>query len=547
MVQDPSAESLKRIEALAGYAGAALRARLMQADMQIQIDRLKTTSRDLQQLRPLLRETQQRLEKLIQHLPQGIVMLDTAFHVVMVNPLGQDYLAVLADIGVGERLAALGVYPIELLLLMPEEGHHHEVESQETAPRAFEVEVHALESQGEAGGWLLVLNDVTEKRQVRQQLQQKEHLANVGQGVAGMAHDFNNLLSGTISLARSLEVLDGMPAVARDRLARIVELGQHGSSLVRQMIDVTPAPTNIAQPLNVDVFLSETCELLKHVIPKQIYFFLASDAGQHVARIDAVPLQQALMNLVANAVDAMPQGGKLRLGLSRATCLAGEPTPCPDMPPGEWVVLTVSDTGSGIPADALPHVFESFFTTKPPGKGTGLGLSQVHSIVKQHQGYMNIESEEGEGTSVLIYLPAVHDRTAVVGADREEDLPQGQGEVVLLVDDEIIVREGSKALLEYLGYQVLTADNGQHALDVYRSHQDEIALVLTDMVMPEIDGVRLFHQLRQLNPEVLSVLMTGYPLGEERQQLLQQGIVDWIQKPLDLAVLAQTVHRILTP
>ncbi len=253
------------------------------------------------------------------------------------------------------------------------------------------------------------------------------------------------------------------------------------------------------------------------------------------------------MNLVANAVDAMPHGGKLRFGLSRMTCPAGEPTPCPDMPPGEWVVLTVTDTGSGIPADVLSHVFDPFFTTKVPGKGTGLGLSQVHDTVKQHQGYMRIESQEGEDTTVFIYLPAVQDDTAAARAAAEAELPKGQGEVILLVDDEIIVREGSKALLEYLGYQVLTADNGQHALEVYRAHQHEIALVLTDMVMPGIDGVKLFHQLRELNPEVLSVMMTGYPLGEERQQLLQQGIVDWVQKPLDLDLLAHTIHRILAP
>ena len=518
--EKPGTHHVQQIETLAGYVGAALHGTLIHADMRAQIDLLNTVSRqtslELQHLRPLLHETQQRLENLVQHLPEGVIMLDTAFFIVMANPLGHDYLAVLSNTGVGERLTALGVYPIELLLLTPEEGHHHEVESDEVSPRVFEVEVNALQSVTEASGWLLVLHDVTEKRQVRQQLQQKEHLANMGQGVAGVAHDFNNLLSGTISLARSLEVLDGMPSVARDRLARIVELGKHGSNLVRQMIDVTPAPTTMAQPLNVNAFLSETCEMLKPVIPKRVYFFLASDAGEHVARIDAEPLQQALMNLAVNAVDAMPQGGKLRLGLSHTICLAGETPPCAGMPPGEWVVLTLTDTGSGIPADALPHVLNPFFTTKPPGKGTGLGLSQVHGIIKQHQGYMQIESGEGEGTTIFIYLPSVADDMAVLRAEMEEDLLKGQGEVVLLVDDEIIVREGSKALLEYLGYHVLTADNGQHALEVYQAHQDDIALVLTDMVMPGIDGVKLFHLLRQLNPDVISVIMTGYPLGEER-------------------------------
>ncbi len=181
-----SACHVKRIEALAGYAGAALHTSLAQADMQVQMDLLHTvshqTSLELKHLRPLLREAQQRLENLVQHLPEGVIMLDASFRVVMANPLGEDYLAVLSGVGVGvgDRLAVLGVYPIELLLLAPEDGHYHEIESQETSPRAFEVEVHALQSEAEASGWLLVLHEVTEKRQVRQQLQQKEHLANMG-------------------------------------------------------------------------------------------------------------------------------------------------------------------------------------------------------------------------------------------------------------------------------------------------------------------------------------------------------------------------------
>ncbi len=268
------------IESLAVYAGAAIHTSVIYADMRAEVHRLHTvtnqTALELQELRPVLRDTQQRLENLIQHLPEGVLMLDTDFRIVMANPLGRDYLTVLSDTGVGERLVTLGIYPIEFLLLTPDEGHHHEVESQD---RAFEVEVKALQSGAQARGWLLVFNEVTEKRQARQHMQQKEHLANVGQGVAGMAHDFNNLLSGTISLARSLEVLEGMPPVARDRLARIVELGKHGSNLVRQMIDVTPAPTNTSQPLNLNAFLSETCEMLKHVIPNQVYFFLGGDAG----------------------------------------------------------------------------------------------------------------------------------------------------------------------------------------------------------------------------------------------------------------------------
>ncbi len=263
-------------------------------------------------------------------------------------------------------------------------------------------------------------------------------------------------------------------------------------------------------------------------------------------RADAELLRQALMNLVLNAVDAMPNGGKLQLGLSHLTCRPGEPTPCSGMPAGDWAVLTVADTGVGIPAEALSHVFESFFTTKPPEKGTGLGLAQVQDIIKQHQGYVQLESREGAGTTVSIYLPVEAANMAESRSTMEEDLLRGGGEVILLVDDEDIVREGSQALLEYLGYRVLTAENGRHALEVYHAHQHEIEFVLTDIVMPEIDGVQLFHRLRELNPDVRIVMMTGYPLGNERRELLEQGMVDWVQKPLDLALLAETVHRGLT-
>lgn len=439
-------------------------------------------------------------------------------------------------------------------MIAPEEGRRYEVESLAAPSRVFEVEVNVLQTGPEADGWLLVLHEVSEKRQVRQHMQQQEHLENIGQLVAGMAHDFNSLLSGTIGMARSLEVLDGMPPVAQERLARIVELGKQGSSLVRQMLDFSPAPIDALQPLDLNVFLTETGERLKHVIPKNVYFSFAeaigaagSDAGgEHVVRADAEHLRQALMNLVLNAVDAMPNGGKLELGLSRLTCLPGEPTPCSGMPAGEWVALTVSDTGIGIPKEALSHVFESFFTTKPPEKGTGLGLAQVQEIVKQHEGYVRLESREEAGTTVFIYLPVQADSTAGTQTTVEDALPWGHGEVILLVDDEAIVREGSQALLEYLGYRVLTAGNGQHALEVYQAHRHEIALVLTDIVMPVIDGVELFHQLRVLSPEVHIVMMTGYPLGDKRRQLLEQGMVEWVQKPLDLALLAETMRRDLT-
>ncbi len=546
---------LKRIESLALHASEAISTSLIHAEMRAHTRLLYTissqTSLSLQQFRIRLRDNQNRLESLVQHFPDGVLMLGTDYRVVMANPAGRDYLTILTDTSVGQPLSALGSFPIEFLLIAPEEGRRYEVESLAGPSRVFEIEVNVLQTGREADGWLLVLHDVSEKRQVRQHMEQQEHLTDIGQLVAGVAHDFNSLLHGTVGMAQSLEVLDGMPPVAQERLARIVELGKQGSNLVRQMLDFSPAPVNALGSLDLNAFITETGVMLKYVIPKNVYFSFAEaagsgGAGDRVVRANAEHLRQALMNLVLNAVDAMPNGGKLELGLSRLTWLPGEPTPYSGMPDGEWMVITVSDTGIGIPAEALSHVFESFFTTKSPEKGTGLGLAQVHGIVKQHDGYVQIESQEGAGTMVSIYLPVETDRTAGAQSNMEDALPRGHGEVILLVDDEVIVREGSQALLEYLGYRVLTAENGRYALEAYQAHQHEVDLVLTDMVMPEIDGVELFYRLRALNPEIRIVMMTGYPLGDKRRQLLEQGMVEWVQKPLDLALLAEIMRQGLT-
>jgi CheY-like chemotaxis protein len=215
------------------------------------------------------------------------------------------------------------------------------------------------------------------------------------------------------------------------------------------------------------------------------------------------------------------------------------------MPAGNWVVLAVSDTGLGMPPEVVPHIFEPFFTTKEPGKGTGLGLAQVYGIVKQHEGYISAESQEGQGTPITIYLPVLSGRQGSPSADASGEIPRGYGETVLLVEDEPVVLEVCSDILQELGYRVLTATNGQQALEVCAAHKDEIVLALVDMVMPVMGGVQLFQALRELHPAVKAVMTTGYSLAEEGQQLLAQGISAWIQKPLNPAQLAQTIRQVL--
>jgi CheY-like chemotaxis protein len=207
--------------------------------------------------------------------------------------------------------------------------------------------------------------------------------------------------------------------------------------------------------------------------------------------------------------------------------------------------LAISDTGSGISTEIQSHIFEPFFTTKERGKGTGLGLAQVYGIVKQHQGYIDVESELTQGTTFTIYFPALIGAEPEVEDTATVEIPRGHGETILLVEDEPDVLEVNQILLEELGYQVLAATNGKQALEIYATHKEKIALVLTDMVMPEMDGLALNEALKVQHPGVKMVLMSGYPLNVESSLLLSDGIVNWLQKPIELRHMAQVISQAL--
>jgi signal transduction histidine kinase len=253
--------------------------------------------------------------------------------------------------------------------------------------------------------------DITGRKWMQERLQRQDRLAAVGQLAAGVAHDFNTLLTGIIGFADMLQKREDMPEQARARLVHILTQGQRGAHLVRQILDFSRASISQLQPLDLASFLRQATNF-QGIIPENIHIALEVDPGTHHIRADPARIRQVLTNLAMNARDAMPEGGELAFRLSGFTRKLNERPPCLGMPPGEWVVLSVSDTGTGIPAEVLPRVFEPFFTTKDPGKGTGLGLAQVYGIVEQHEGYINTESQEGEGTTVAIYLP-----TLVVGKD----------------------------------------------------------------------------------------------------------------------------------
>ncbi|MCK5318900.1 MAG: response regulator, partial [Anaerolineales bacterium] len=259
---------------------------------------------------------------------------------------------------------------------------------------------------------------------------------------------------------------------------------------------------------------------------------------------DPTRMQQAIMNLALNARDAMPKGGELCFTLDQLDVQDGQP-PYPGMRAGSWVRIRVSDTGLGIDPDVMLHIFEPFFTTKPQGKGTGLGLSQVYGIVKQHSGFIDAESTSGEGTTFMIYLPAIDEQVEADITKGEFQTQTGRGETILVVEDDDATRNAICEILEAQGYTVFFAKDGAVALSELEARAGAIELIISDLVMPNMGGRDLYDEVSERYPNIKMVLITGYPLGGHTRELLDRQRVTWLQKPLTSETLAQTVQFML--
>jgi CheY-like chemotaxis protein len=285
---------------------------------------------------------------------------------------------------------------------------------------------------------------------------------------------------------------------------------------------------------------------LERTITERIQIELDVDSSKnYLIHGDPAQLQQVLTNLAINARDAMPEGGKLTLKLDKITIDPTVSTPVPELETGDWVVLSISDTGTGIPAEILPHIYEPFFTTKTAGNGTGLGLAQVYGIVKQHAGDIQVDSQPNAGTTFSIYLPAIAVHSTTENEDNETKAPAGQGETILVVEDDANVCEVIRSMLEVLGYQVLTASDGTEGLAVVRNRKDEIDLVLTDVIMPNMDGVTMTQSLGTEEPDLKILMMTGYARDKNLTTEFKQQIAGWVTKPPRAHQLAQAILEAL--
>ena len=501
----------------------------------------------IQRLQSLLAAEHQRLESLVAYLPDGVVLLDAELHLALANQMARQFLTQLGP-GTGkDPLTHLGDYPLEVILTATSSSLPFEIATANQPRHIFEVTAKSVAVGPEAGGWILVIREVTEERAIQKRIRQQEQLAAMGQLAAGIAHDFNNILTSIIGFSELLLADPAIPALAKEDLVRITKQGKRAALLVSQILDFSRQSITEKRPLDFASFLKETIKLLERTILETIKITLdiAEEDRSYMINADLVQLQQGLTNLAVNARDAMPSGGTLRFHLRLLTVTPETPPPTPEISEGDWVALSVSDSGLGIPHDILPHIFEPFFTTKEVGQGTGLGLAQVYGIVKQHGGDIDVKSEPGQGTDFTLFFPALPLPYQLSRPAEAGDIPHGNQELILLVEDNLDVLDAAQAILERLNYRVLTATDGEAALQLYDQYASKIDLVLTDLTMPKMGGVALSLALRDRRSDLRTVMMTGYPLKDEAKVLLSQGFIEWIHKPLNTNQLAHLLHRFL--
>jgi len=484
----------------------------------------------------------QQVQQIIRAVPEGVILLSFDYEIILSNPAANSYLEILGEPAHGEPLNSLGNRSIEDILEKPPEGLWHEllVEHQSN-PRYFEALARPLSTLYPLEGWVLVIREVTQEREVQQRIQQQERLAAVGQLAAGIAHDFNNIMVPIVLYAEMMQESEALADDLKERVEIILQQSHRAASLTQQILDFSRRSMIESIPLNLKPFLKEMKRLLERTLPENIHINLKIKVDEPVILADLTRMQQVFFNLALNAKDAMPEGGELSFVLDSIETTTDDHPPLPDMPPHKWIRIHVSDNGTGIPEEDLPHIFEPFFTTKDPDKGSGLGLAQVYGIIKQHNGYIDVESLMDSGAHFVIYMPE-YTKEAVYVPKPINSSMSGSGEKVLIVEDDKAVRDAVAEVLTSLNYSCIKAESSMSAIDIYRKSWKEIAIVLSDLVMPGLGGLELLKRLQEINPEVKMVVMSGYPLAENEGIREEHAVAAWIQKPVQVQSVSEAVQ-----
>ncbi|HEY6837238.1 MAG TPA: response regulator [Geobacteraceae bacterium] len=401
------------------------------------------------------------------------------------------------------------------------------------------------DERGEIVGDQGIAHDITERRRLEQQLLQSQKMESVGLLAGGVAHDFNNLMTAVLGYSQILK--ENLPAgddMAGSCLDQVIAAAGRATELTRNLLAFSRKQIINPKPVQVNDIIINLAKLLTRVIGEDIELTTSLASRHLVVMADSGQIDQVLINLATNARDAMPGGGKLRITTQRVELGDEEAKRLALDAGGGYATISVRDSGTGMNAATKERIFEPFFTTKEVGKGTGLGLSIIYGIVKQHNGTVTVESEPGKGATFTVYLPLYAAALPVVDAEVELPPPCGT-ETLLVAEDDMMVRTYVKKLLELAGYNVITAQNGEDALEQFRENRHGIALVLCDVVMPRMNGREVFDEARRMMPQVKFIFMSGYNDEIIHNKGVLEGGIDFLMKPLERRDLLKKVREVL--
>jgi hypothetical protein len=455
----------------------------------------------------VIAEDWKRLERVMHALPEGVLLLDAGNRLSLTNSRADELLPLVSQARRGNVLEHIGGVSIDELLAR-RAGDLTELTVPGTPPRVFTVS--AAHTAGKAAGeaeTVVVIRDVTEEREREARANQQEKLALIGQLAGGVAHDFNNLLAVILNYSDFVRD-DVQTESVRDDIDQIKEAARRAAELTKQLLAFSRREMISPRVFDLDRLVANMNRMMLRTLGEQIVFRTIPSPDPLPVKADPSRIEQVLMNLLVNARDAMPKGGTITVESSLLE-LDAQAAASLTLTPGPYGVISVRDTGTGMPAEVMTHVFEPFFTTKERGKGTGLGLATAYGIVKQVGGHISVESTPGAGTTFQVMLPTTEEGLPSEGVMAGQLIAPAH-ETVLLVEDESGVRELTRRILSQAGYQVIEASNGEDALVLLGKHTGRIHLLLSDLVMPGMSGKELAERVVREHREIPVLFMSGY-------------------------------------
>ena len=481
----------------------------------------------------------------------GIVISDLDHRFTYCNATAARFLGLSREEVVGRTAREVGEFPVqydEACAQVRQQGDWHgELNFKRRGAAAITVEGRWTLLRDDAGRPKAVLSyyiDITEKKRLEAQYLRAQRMESIGMLSGGIAHDLNNVLAPIVMGAQLLR-LRHTDAESTKLLGTIERSAQRGAELVRQVLTFGRGIEGQHVLVHPKALVRDVEKLLVDTVGKSIEIVTRLEPDLWPVPGDPTQLHQVLMNLCINARDAMPHGGQLTLTACNVRIDEQYAAMSPELRPGLFVLFEVQDTGSGIAPEIQNRIFEPFFTTKKPGKGTGLGLSTARTIVKNHDGFISFHSGPGRGTTFRIHLPASTAAVATSVAAAPAPPPRGNGETVLVVDDEASILSISRHALEMFGYQVLTAANGAEALALFAQKRRKIAVVLTDMAMPVLDGAALIYALRKIDPAVKIIAASGLKSNIQSMEPFGLGAASFLAKPFTAETMLWAIHEVL--